>query len=148
MKNVVFAITLLMGGLVFGQSEKNQQKIKVPEAVKMAFQADFPKVRAHWGMEDGGYEAEFKMNGRDASAVYDSRGHKIAFEIAVERSEVPEEAWDYILKNYANTKITEIARISDDQNVVNYEVEIGMDGKSYDVLFDANGKFLKIVEGD
>ncbi len=139
---------MMLGGLVLGQSEKNEQKIKVPEEVKMAFQADFPKVKAHWGMEDGGYEAEFKMDGRDASAVYDRNGHKTAFEVAVKRSEVPEEALDYMRKMYANDKITETARITDDQNVVNYEVEIGKDDKNYDVLFDEKGKFLKIVESD
>ena len=48
----------------------------------------------------------------------------------------------YIKTNYPKSKITEAAKITDDKNVVTYEAEIGKDGKSYDVLFDASGKTL------
>ena len=62
--------------------------------------------------------------------------------------ELPANILEYLKKNYATNKITEAAKITDDKNVVTYEAEIGKDGKSYDVLFDFNGNFIKIVKGD
>ena len=99
-------------------------------------------------MEDGGYEAEFKIKGSDASVVYDKKGHRKALELAIKTVELPANILEYLKKNYATNKITEAAKITDDKNVVTYEAEIGKDGKSYDVLFDFNGNFIKIVKGD
>ena len=44
--------------------------------------------------------------------------------------------------------ITEAAKITTDKNEVTYEAEVGKDGKSWDVLFNEKGKFLKQEEGD
>ena len=88
------------------------------------------------------------MNGSDASAVYDKTGHRKALEITIKESELPANVMQYVKTNYPATKITETAKITDDKNVVTYEAEIKKNGKSHDLLFDASGKFIKIVDGD
>ena len=88
------------------------------------------------------------MNGSDASAVYDKNGHRKAFEIDIRLTELPKASLDYLKKNYPSNKITEAAKITDDKNAVTYEAEIKKKGKSYDLLFDGNGKFIKINEED
>ena len=150
MKKVFLALAIVFSTAIFAQADK-ETKLKqkaVPAVVKEAFQKEFPAKKAKWGMEDGGYEAEFKINGSDASAVYDKNGHRKALEIAIKTKELPTAVTDYLKKNYAANKITEAAKITDDKNIITYEAEIGKDGKSYDVLFEANGKFIKIAQAD
>ena len=129
-------------------AQKQSKKMLVPTNVKAAFEKDYPKVKAKWGMENADFEAEFSLNGKDASAVYDKNGHKKAFEIDIKMSEIPTKALDYLKQNYPNNKISESAKITDDKNIVTFEAEIQKNKKSFDVLFDANGKFISIVEGD
>jgi len=141
---IVFCATLLAQT----EAKEKEKKYAVPSVVSSTFTKEFPDKKAKWGMEDGGYEAEFKINGSDASAVYDKSGHRKALEITIKNAELPTDALQYVKKNYPATKITEAAKITDDKNVITYEAEIGKNGKTYDVLFDASGKFIKIVEGD
>ena len=148
MKKTLSIIAIAFTATLFAQTETKSKKNDVPAVVKEAFAKEFPAKKAKWGAEDGGYEAEFKINGSDASAVYDKKGHRKALEITIKNSELPSNALEYLKKNYPTNKITEVAKITDDKDVVTYEAEIGKDGKSYDVLLDANGKFIKIEEGD
>ena len=55
---------------------------------------------------------------------------------------------EYVKSHYAAYKLVEGAKITNDKNVVTYEAEIGKDGKKWDVLFDASGKFIKQQQGD
>lgn len=129
--------------------EKNEKKVDVPDGVKSAFKKDYPSIaKASWGFEDGSYEAEFKVSGVDASATYTKAGHRLAYEIAIKVNELPASALEYVHKNYAAYKLTEAAKITDDKNAVTYEAEVGKDGKTWDVIFDANGKFVKQELGD
>tara|TARA_R110000868_G_scaffold332387_1_gene593427 strand:+ start:16119 stop:16565 length:447 start_codon:yes stop_codon:yes gene_type:complete len=148
MKKIFLVLTLAFSVTLLAQTVEKSKKGIIPSDVKTAFAKEFPNNKAKWGMEDGGYEAEFKIKGSDASAVYDKKGHRKALEVAIKTAELPINILEYLKKNYATNKITEAAKITDDKNVVTYEAEIGRDGKSYDVLFDFNGKFIKIVEGD
>jgi len=148
MKKVFLAITIVCSATMVAQIDAKSKKTEIPANVKEAFQKEFPAQKAKWEMEDGGYEAEFKMKGNDVSAVYDKKGHRKAFETGIKTNELPATVLGYMAKNYASKKITEATKIADDKNVTTYEAEIKKDGKPYDVLFDSNGKFIKIVEAD
>lgn len=148
MKKIFLAITIAFSAAMTAQTEVKSKKGTVPANVKEVFAKEFPKQKAKWGKEDDGYEAEFKMNGTDASAIYDKSGHRKALETEIKTSELPQATLDYLEKNYPKNKITEAAKITDDKNIVTYEAEIKKKGKSYDLLFDKSGKFLKIVQGD
>jgi uncharacterized membrane protein YkoI len=148
MKKLILGVMVLISTMAISQTEASSKNLKVPTEVKLAFKNEFPEAKAHWGTEDGGYEAEFKINGNDASAVYDRKGHRTALEVAITIEDVPTKAREYLLKNYPTNKITETAKITNDKNEITYEAEIGKDGKFYDVLFDAKGSFLRIVAGD
>jgi len=145
MKNVILSFTILCSLSLFAQKAK---KSFVPAIVKETFAKEFPSVKAKWGMEDGVYEAEFKLNGADASAVYDQSGHRKELEVDIDIKDLQASIMEYITKNYPTSTVKEAAKITDDKNVITYEAEIKKEGKSYDVLFDVHGKFIKIVEGD
>jgi len=146
MKTTFLAITIALSAVVTAQTKS--KKSEIPALVKEAFAKEFPKQKAKWSTEDSGYEAEFKINNIETSAVYDKKGHRKELESEIKTSELPANALAYLKKNYPTGKISEAAKITDDKNEISYESEIKKDGKKFDVLFDSNGKFIKIVEGD
>ena len=148
MKQLFLAVVIMFGATAFAQTESKSKKTTIPTEVKAAFAKEFPNKKAKWEMDDGGYEAEFKMNGVDASAVYDKNGNRKELEVDMGIKDLQTSITDYLKKNYPTGKIHEAAKITDNKNTITYEAEIKKDGKSYDVLFDAKGKFIKIVKAD
>lgn len=146
MKNAILAIVSVLSLSMSAQTETKSKKSSIPNTVKEAFAKEFPKQKASWSKEDGGFEAEFKLNGTEASAVYDKTGHRKELEVEIKTTELPANVLSYVKKNYPTGKITEASKITDDKNIVTYEAEIKKDGKSFDVLLDAAGKFIKINE--
>lgn len=141
MKNVILFAAIAISAIGCAQSK---EKKEVPKVVKEAFQKEYPNTKVDWDIEADGFEAEFKMNGKEASANYDKVGHKLATEIEIKESELPVKALTYIATTYPNKKIKETAKITDNKNVVTYEAEIKIDGKDRDLIFDASGKFLRL----
>lgn len=140
MKNLILVAAIAISTVGFAQTK---EKKEVPKVVKEAFQKEYPNTKVHWDVEKDGFEAEFAMNGKDASANYDKAGHKLATEIEIKESELPAKALAYIAATYPNKKIKETAKITDNKNVITYEAEVKIDGKGSDLIFDASGNFLK-----
>jgi hypothetical protein len=152
-KTMLFILTGLMSITVMAQKtekeEKDEKQVDVPVIVKDAFAKDFPAVKnVNWGAEDKDFEAEFKLDGVDWSANYNKTGQRLETETTIKNDQLPKAALDYIGKNFAGYKLVEAAKITDDKNVVKYEAGLGLDGKSIEVIFDMNGKFLEKEEGD
>ena len=139
MKNLILVAAMAISAIGCAQTK---DKKEVPKVVKEAFQKEYPNTKVKWDVEKDGYEAEFKMNGKEASADYDKAGHKLATEIAIKESELPAKVMAYITATYPNKKIKETAKITDNKNVITYEAEVKIDGKDSDLIFDASGNFL------
>lgn len=144
-KNLFITIAFVSSSILFAQTIK---KTAIPDIVKENFSKEFPTNKANWGIEKSNFEAEFKMNGINTSAVYDKNGHRLELEVDMKIKELQTSILDYLKKNYPTYKITEAAKITNDKNVITYEAEIKKDRKSFDVLFDSEGKFTKIVLED
>lgn len=140
MKNLILVAAMAISTVGFAQTK---DKKEVPKVVKEAFQKEYPNTKVKWDVEKDGFEAEFKMNGKEASADYDKAGHKLATEIEISKTEFPAKALTYIATTYPNKKIKETAKITDNKNVITYEAEVKIDGKDSDLIFDASGNFLK-----
>ena len=120
----------------------NAQKLdasKVPAAVKTAFAKQYPGATAKCEMEKGNYEAGFKQNGQTMSALFTPTGTMTESEVAIKVSELPAGVSAYLKEHYKGKPIKEAAKITKVDATVNYEAEVN--GK--DVIFDANGKFLR-----
>jgi hypothetical protein len=144
MKNVILFAAIAVTAIGCAQSK---DKNEVPKVVKEAFQKEYPNTKVEWDIEDDGFEAEFKLNDKEASANYDKVGHKLATEITIKESELPAKALTYIATTYPNKKIKETAKITDNKKVITYEAEVKIDGKDCDLIFDVSGKFLKLLKG-
>lgn len=118
--------------------------VDLPAAVKAAFAKHFPKAKeVKWEIEDGKFEAEFKLDKKEQSAVFDANGTLLETEVEVSASEVPKSALEYAQSHYPDKKVKETARITDAKGVVTYEVEVA--GK--DLMFDSNGNFMEEKKG-
>jgi hypothetical protein len=149
MKKVI--IVLMIGSMSIAaiaqetdKEEKNEKQITVPALVKESFAKDFPNVKeVSWSDEDSDFEAEFKLDNAFCSANYDTNGHRKELETTIKNEQLPKSALDYIGKNYSNYKLIEAAKITNDKNIVIFEAELGLNGESFDLIFDTNGKFLE-----
>lgn len=118
----------------------------VPDAVRESFRKSFPNASGvKWSQEGANlYEAEFKMNGGEVSALYDKDGTLKETEIEIKATELPAPVIEALKRAAGGRKIREAARIvrAADQSVV-YEAAIRKGFRSRDLLFDASGNPIK-----
>lgn len=141
MKKVIFPLaTILMGTFSYGQKVKQAD---VPAAVKQAFEKMFTQVKeVKWEKEDGKFEVNFEQNNHKMSAVINASGVLEETEVEIKASELPSTVTAYILKKFSSAKMREAAKITNANGEVNYEAEV----KENDLIFDANGKFIKWIK--
>lgn len=114
--------------------------IDVPAAAKATVARLYPGVKTvKWEKEDGNYEAGLTHNGKELSLVIDAKGNVLETETTIMVSALPASVRDYVAKHHAGKKIKEAAEIVDAKGKKTYEAEVG--GK--DLMFDANGQFIK-----
>ena len=146
MKKPLVALSIIFA-LVAGTitAQKMTKGGEIPVAVKNAFKKKYPQVKkVKFDDENGTYEAEFKLNGKDMSVTYTANGTKMETETSMSVNELPKSVTSYVAaKKYG--KIKEAARIVKADGSVVYEAEV----KSGDLLFNENGTFQKLnVEKD
>lgn len=126
------------------QAQEKSKKVEVPSAVKSAFDAKYPKAeKVNWGIEkQGEYEAEFILNGIEASANFDSKGQFMEFETEIKESELPQTIKTTLAKDFAGYKIGDVAKSTNAKGIVNYEMEASKGKDKFEISFDANGKLL------
>jgi hypothetical protein len=138
-KSVIILVAMLLAAITFGQKVKEKN---VPEVIKTAFKVTYPNADdIKWEKEAANYEVEFELNDVDYSALYDSTGVLLETEMEIATTQLPQKALEYMNANYASKKIKEAAKITDAKGTVTYEAEI----KGKDVIFDANGNFIKEI---
>jgi hypothetical protein len=118
---ILFAFGILSNNC-FSQTMKEKD---VPASVVQAFQKDFPGVKAkNWEKEGETFEAEFKINKTETSALYAATGVFLEQEIEIKASELPKFVLDYFEKNQPGKKIKEASKITSAEGRITYEVEV------------------------
>jgi hypothetical protein len=146
MKNAI----ITAAALVFVINTASAQKVKeaeVPKAVVTSFQTNFKGAKVEkWEKEkDGAYEAEFDWNKVETSATFSADGKLNETEQEIKVSALPKTVTDYVTKNYAGHKISEAAKITDADGKMMYEAEVKKGKEEMDLLFNADGTFIKSV---
>ncbi len=144
MRKIIIPVFVLASFTMSAQKEyKKHEKVEVPTEVLESFNKEFNVDKSEWIKEEDNYEVAFEQNKIETTAIYDASGHRKAIEVEAEESDLPAGVIDYVKKNYPSEKIKEFEKITDDNNVVTFEVEVKKEKKSHDVLFDSKGTFLK-----
>jgi hypothetical protein len=135
----LFAILFAGAGLTLTACAQKLDAAKVPAAVKQTFIKQYPGATAKWEKEDGKYEANFTQKGNTMSALFEPGGTMTESEMEIKTSALPAAATTFIKDHYKGVNVKGAAKITKASGEVNYEAEI----KGKDVMFDANGKFIK-----
>ncbi len=137
MKKIILMVVLgITSNITYAQKLKTE---KVPSVVKDGFNASFPNTQVKsWEKENGKYEAAFEVNKVETSALLDVDGKLVETESAINVSELPKAAIDYLSKTYKGVKIKEAAKIIESTGKIKYEAEI----KGKDILFDEKGNLI------
>lgn len=111
-----------------------------PEVVKAAFAKEYPEADdLEWEQEGANYEAEFEQNDEEMSVLIDASGKILETEVEIAVESLPAAVKTYVNEHYKAQKIKEAAKIVSAVGITTYEAEI----KDGDLLFDANGQFIK-----
>ncbi len=138
-------LTLLAALVVLTATAACGQKLdaaNVPPAVKTACAMRYPGIMVKWEKEGGNYEAAFKRNNNSMSALFKPDGTFTESEVDMKWSELPGTVLAYVQQHYTGQIIKGAAKITKADGTINYEAEIN----KKDLVFDANGKFLKEVK--
>jgi Putative beta-lactamase-inhibitor-like, PepSY-like len=141
MKNQLLLLALI-ATIGLNATAQKMAAARVSAAAKAAFEKQFPTATAKWEKENGEYEAGFTMDGKEMSALFTAEGAMTESEVSIKVTELPAKVLAYVKQNYKGKTIKEGAKITKADGTVNYEAEVN----GMDVLFDANGKFLKEVK--
>lgn len=139
-KTSLIAVALLATTIALAQKIQTKE---VPAAVKTAFQKNYPQIKIlKWDKEDGNFEASYELNEIDNSVLFDQQGNIIESEVEIKTTQLPRGVLEYVKTNYKTLKVDEAAKITHNDGVIVYEVEM----KKMDLLFDSNGKFIKEIK--
>jgi hypothetical protein len=125
----------------FAMAQDLTQK-EVPGIVKSTFLIKFPDATdAKWEKERDNYEVSFTYNKQPQLALLDSSGNLIQTEIKITKDQLPNSILPYVKVNYRRKKIREVAKVTDVNGKVFFEVEI----YKKDLIFDHKGNFVKEI---
>ena len=142
MKRLLVLIVCLT--FVIGLSALNQKDEKIPAAAISGFAAKFPTAqKVKWGIENPGeFEAEFKLNGVEASALVDAKGTLLETEAEIKESELPQAVKATLTKDFSGYKLDEIEKVTDVKGITTFEMEAAKGKDKLEISFDTSGKLL------
>ena len=118
---------------------------KLPVIVRQTCEAKFPRVRkVEWKLKsDHNYEAEFKRNGVEVAAKFDSNGKWLETETTIARRKLPTDVRAAISKKFGEHKIIETQTVERfDQKLLLYEVHLEDAKEVLKTLFEENGTLV------
>ena len=116
-------------------------QVKPPEAVKNAVNRSYPAISpVKWDKDDDEYEASFVQNGKKMSATYSPSGELKETETGIRANELPVAATRYIAQHYKNARLKTAEKVLKSNGETLDEAEIN----KKDIVFDQNGKFIKV----
>jgi hypothetical protein len=138
MKNVfILALIVLCSNVLFAQKG-------VPANAIATLKQKFPNaLKSKWEKEkDGGFEANFKVNGKSLSMTFSSTGEWLETESGIAVSALPAPVVAAFKKEHANATIKAAEKI-EKANATSYEIEYKDGLKMKEVVYDAQGIALK-----
>lgn len=137
MNTKIILIALSLGSSIFGFAQT------VPSSISSEFSTRFPDAKSiDWEQEkNGDWEAEFKIQGIEFSAVFSEKTGWMETEQEVRESEVPSLILEKLATDFKGYKIEEMEKV-ERPGFLGYEFEIELKENSLDVLYDQNGKLI------
>ena len=140
----IIAIVLASLGLLsFACTSQSTKALEIPQAVSAAFLQKYPSAESvEWEMEEGDYEAEFKVGQLKMSANFTKTGRWLESETEIKVSDLPAEVVASITTNFPGAKVTEAEKLDLPDSSITYEVKLKGD-QDIEAVFSASGELLK-----
>lgn len=143
MKKLIMMSTLV-ATIGFAACAQKLDASKVPASVKTAFVKRFPGAIAEWGKENAKeYEAEFKFNGKAASANFLTDGSWVETEMEINMSELPAAVTAAVKTKHPGATISKVYKIDNAKGELTYETEIKTGNKKQEMILKADGTIIK-----
>ena len=141
MKNIFI---VLVAVIAISQSA-NCQGMKVPPAVKNAFNTKYPNAtNVTWAKENAKeYEAEFKLNNNSVSANFGMDGSWVETETMIPVAELPAAVSAAIIKKYPGAVITMAEKLEMPGDKLLYEAAFKVNGKKKSLELNPDGSLVK-----
>ncbi|MGH1437369.1 MAG: PepSY-like domain-containing protein [Lewinella sp.] len=137
------SITLMLACIALLSFACTKKSLEVPQEVTAAFLQKYPSAQSiEWEMENGDYEAEFKLGGQEMSANFTQTGRWLESETAINTSDLPEAVLASIATNFPDAKIDEAEKLDLPDSSVSYEVKLEGD-QEMEAVFSASGELIK-----
>jgi hypothetical protein len=138
-KNVFFLVLVTFSSLAV------VCQVKVPDAVKTAFNNKFPTAsNVKWEKESKTeLEANFKMNNTDVSANFSLDGTWVETETTIPSSELPVSVTNAINTKYPGAVYGRTEKIEKPGAKILYEVNITVNGKKKELELNPDGNMAK-----
>ena len=139
MKNLIilFVVFAFISVPVFSQKTP-------PEVVKKEFAKKYATAQSvKWDNEEQNeWEAEFTLDGKKMSVVYDNAGKWMETETAIYEKDLPATVINTLNKDYPGYKKSDIS-IFEDSKSKGFEMTLKKEETSIEVLIDNSGKIIK-----
>ena len=125
------------------KTEGSEEKSEVPAAVQKSFQKKFAQAtEVKWEEEEGSYEAEFHLNGKEMSAEFSGDGTWKETETEVDQADLPAAIVDTLESAYGDYEVKEV-ELCETPEGKSWEIEVKKDQTEMELVMDENGKVLK-----
>lgn len=143
--NKILGLLIALAGIAPAALPQQVSADKVPAIVRQSCQSKFQGVRrVEWKLKsDQNYEAEFKLNGVEVAAKFDSTGKWLETETAIPRTKLSIDVRATISKQFGGYKIIETQTVERfDLKLVIYEVHLENAKEVLKALFQENGMLI------
>jgi hypothetical protein len=141
-KNLLLSLVIATGISAFAQQSSSVQQI--PANVSAKFQALYPNVtNVTWEQQQSYFIPVFTINNVPTKLLIDAKGKMVQTSSKIAATSLPASANRYITSNYRGQMITDAEKLTMLNNSTRYEAIVG----GHDLIFDANGNFMKIATG-
>ena len=136
MKTKFITSMILVFGLIFSMNGQD-----IPAKVKEALSSKYPNAKSvEWEKEGNNeYEAEFKIDRKEVSVVFDQNGQWLATEKEISKKMLPSAVIKSVKDNFVGYRIDEAEKIEMANGSIYYEVEIEKGKSEWEILLSADG---------
>lgn len=143
-KNLLFSFLIVTGISAFAQQSTPTAAAQIPANVKNTVTMLYPSAtNVAWSQENGYFIPVFMNNGAQTKLLIDLKGARIHTSVKIAITELPANISSYITGNYPGKPISDVEKLTMFNNSTRYEAVVGQE----DLIFDANGTFMKVAHG-
>lgn len=151
---LLIAVTLLLTQAISAQTVTRETRIwqdDVPDPVLQAFKSAYPKTapRSYWKVEVNSvplfYRIEIGEKGLRRTVTYNPDGSVAKLEERIATNDLPAAAQRIIKENHPQGSVERAEKVTRGGQL-EYKAAVKSGGKSFDLVFDADGKLISSHE--